>query len=56
MPLASDRNADDELFGNVAAHIWGCKYGVRRDRHIGGVRRRQPDVVLTREQQHRLPC
>jgi hypothetical protein len=28
MHLASDRQADDELFGNVAAHIWGCKYGV----------------------------
>jgi hypothetical protein len=28
MHLASDRNADDELFGNVAAHIWGCKYGI----------------------------
>jgi hypothetical protein len=28
MHLASDRNADDQLFGNVAAHIWGCKYGI----------------------------
>ncbi|HEX8066299.1 MAG TPA: hypothetical protein VF520_07220 [Thermoleophilaceae bacterium] len=28
MHLASDRSADDELFGNVAAHIWGSKYGV----------------------------
>jgi hypothetical protein len=28
MQLASDRSADDELFGNVAAHIWGSKYGV----------------------------
>lgn len=28
MHLASDRQADDELFGNVVAHIWGCKYGV----------------------------
>jgi hypothetical protein len=26
--LASDRAADDELFGNVAAHMWACKYGV----------------------------
>jgi hypothetical protein len=26
--LASDRNADDELFGNVAAHMWACKYGI----------------------------
>jgi hypothetical protein len=26
--LASDRNADDELFGNIAAHMWACKYGV----------------------------
>jgi hypothetical protein len=26
--LASDRQADDELFGNVVAHIWGCKYGI----------------------------
>lgn len=28
MHLASDRNAEDELFGNVAAHIWACKYGI----------------------------
>jgi hypothetical protein len=28
MHLASDRNADDQLFGNVAAHIWGCRYGI----------------------------
>jgi hypothetical protein len=26
--LASDRNADDELFGNIAGHMWACKYGV----------------------------
>jgi len=26
--LASDRAADDELFGNVAAHMWACKYGI----------------------------
>jgi hypothetical protein len=26
--LASDRNADDELFGNVAGHMWACKYGI----------------------------
>lgn len=26
--LASDRAADDELFGNVAAHMWACKYGL----------------------------
>lgn len=26
--LASDRNADDELFGNVAAHMWACQYGI----------------------------
>jgi hypothetical protein len=28
MHLANDRQADDELFGNVVAHIWGCKYGL----------------------------
>jgi hypothetical protein len=28
MHLASDRQADDELFGNVAAHMWACKYGI----------------------------
>ena len=28
MHVASDRSADDELFNNVAAHIWGCKYGI----------------------------
>ncbi len=26
--LASDRNADDTLFGNVAGHMWACKYGI----------------------------
>lgn len=26
--LASDRNADDELFGNIAGHMWACKYGI----------------------------
>jgi hypothetical protein len=26
--MASDRNADDELFGSIAAHIWACKYGI----------------------------
>jgi hypothetical protein len=26
--LASDRTTDDELFGNVAAHLWSCKYGI----------------------------
>lgn len=28
MHLASDRVADDELFGNIAAHMWACKYGI----------------------------
>lgn len=26
--LASDRTADDELFGNVAGHMWACRYGI----------------------------
>jgi hypothetical protein len=26
--LASDRSADDELFGNIAGHMWACKYGI----------------------------
>lgn len=26
--LASDRTAEDELFGNIAGHIWACKYGI----------------------------
>lgn len=26
--LASDRNADDELFGNIAAHMWACQHGI----------------------------
>jgi len=26
--LANDRQAGDELFGNVVAHIWACKYGI----------------------------
>jgi hypothetical protein len=26
--LASDRTVDDELFGNIAAHMWACKYGI----------------------------
>ena len=28
MHLASDRQADDELFGNIAAHMWACRYGI----------------------------
>lgn len=26
--LASDRQADDELLRNVAAHMWACRYGI----------------------------
>ncbi len=26
--LASDRVLDDDLFANVAAHMWACKYGI----------------------------
>jgi hypothetical protein len=26
--LASDRNVEDELFGNVAGHMWACQYGI----------------------------
>jgi hypothetical protein len=26
--VASDRQLDDDLYGNVAAHMWACRYGV----------------------------
>jgi len=26
--MASDRQADDELLGNVLAHMWACQYGI----------------------------
>ncbi len=26
--LASDRQLDDDLLGNVAAHMWACQYGI----------------------------
>jgi hypothetical protein len=26
--LASDRTVDEDLFGNIAGHIWACKYGI----------------------------
>jgi hypothetical protein len=26
--LASDRQLDDDLLGNVAAHMWACRFGV----------------------------
>jgi len=26
--LASERAADDELFGNIAGHMWACRYGI----------------------------
>ena len=26
--LANDRNVDDELFGNVAAYMWACQFGL----------------------------
>lgn len=28
MHLASDRQLDDDLLGNVAAHMWACQYGI----------------------------
>ena len=28
MHLASDRQLDDDLYGNVAAHMWACQYGI----------------------------
>jgi hypothetical protein len=28
MHLASDRQLDDDLWGNVAAHGWACRYGI----------------------------
>jgi hypothetical protein len=37
--LASDRNIHDDVWGNVAAHMWACQYGIaffenRRERGI----------------------
>lgn len=26
--LASDRTLDDDLYGNIAAHMWACRFGV----------------------------
>ena len=26
--LASDRKIDDDLYGNVAAHMWACRFGI----------------------------
>lgn len=26
--LASDRIVDEELFGNIGAHMWACRYGI----------------------------
>jgi hypothetical protein len=26
--LASDRQLEDDLLGNVAAYLWACKYGI----------------------------
>lgn len=26
--LASDRQGEDDLFGNVVAHMWACQYGI----------------------------
>lgn len=26
--LASDRTLDDDLYGNIAAHMWACRYGI----------------------------
>jgi hypothetical protein len=44
--LASDRQADDELFGNVVAHIWGCKYGIAFLETLGGEEGQLNDNVL----------
>lgn len=37
--LASDRQADDELLGNVGAYMWACQYGIGlvEDRYGDGV-------------------
>jgi hypothetical protein len=26
--VASDRQLDDDLYGNIAAHMWACRYGI----------------------------
>ena len=38
-PLASDRQIVDDLWPNVAAHMWGCKYGIAffEDRRRRGI-------------------
>jgi len=34
LQLASDRQVDDELFGNVGAHMWACRYEPRSMFHL----------------------
>ena len=39
VPLGNDRKIVDDLWANVAAHMWACKYGIRffEDRRGRGV-------------------
>lgn len=44
--LASDRALDDDLFANVAAHMWACKYGIGLFEDRGGNDRVNYNVVI----------
>jgi hypothetical protein len=44
--LASDRALDDDLFANVAAHMWACKYGIGLFEDRGGKDRLNYKVVI----------
>jgi len=44
--LASDRVLDDDLFANVAAHMWACKYGIGLFEDRAGKDRLNYNVVI----------
>lgn len=45
--VASDRQAEDDLFGNVGAHMWACQYGLGLlENRLGGATGLNDNVLI----------
>jgi hypothetical protein len=45
--VASDRQAEDDLFGNVGAHMWACQYGLGLlENRLGGAAGLNDNVLI----------
>lgn len=45
--IASDRQAEDDLFGNVGAHMWACQYGIGLlENRLGGATGLNDNVLI----------